>query len=190
MDPTSQTVTGVLNNDLHDGGFVSDRPLRPTEVVCSNGVRQWQDGSCLHRPDGPAVIFPNGTYCWWLNGVRHREDGPAVHSDDSIAEQWWLHGQRHRIGGPSTTRADGSTFWHHHGRLHRTDGPAVAGRSRRPEWWVNGQQVLDSRKLLEELEPQALTLVLTLWTPDADLADVVSLVTGALLVPIGAGSAH
>jgi hypothetical protein len=187
MSVADQTVTGMFANDPHASGVQPARranlPRQPTETLCSNGVRQWQYNGCLHRTDGPAVIFPHGAYCWWLDGQRHRQDGPAVHSNGSAAEQWWVHGKRHRVGGPSTTWADGSTFWHQHGKLHRTDGPAVMNRSRPYEWWVNGQQVLDRHHRLQGLEPDALTIALTLWTPEDDIENVIDLVVGALLVP-------
>ena len=44
--------------------------IKPTILVCSNGIQSWHLDGKLHREDGPAIIRPDGYQVWWLNGVR------------------------------------------------------------------------------------------------------------------------
>jgi len=54
----------------------------------------WREDGLLHRPDGPAVIWPDGYVVWLLNGQFHRPDGPALFFPEG-REEWWLNGIRH-----------------------------------------------------------------------------------------------
>jgi hypothetical protein len=72
---------------------------------------------CLHRLDGPAVIWEDGEQSWYQFGRLHREDGPAVEC------------------------ANGYKAWYQNGELHRVDGPAVEyfrGDALILEYWVEG----------------------------------------------------
>lgn len=35
------------------------------------------DRTCIHRDNGPAIIWDDGAQFWYQNGVNHREDGPS-----------------------------------------------------------------------------------------------------------------
>lgn len=49
-------------------------------------------GDDLHRPDGPAVIWPDNYNIWALHGKFHRLDGPAVVYSFG-KEEWWIDGE-------------------------------------------------------------------------------------------------
>jgi len=76
-----------------------------------------EDGSLLHRLDGPAFERIDGSKGWYVDGNLHRLDGPA--------EEW----------------ADGSKTWYMDGKAHRTDGPAFEWSNGIQEWWINGKQL-------------------------------------------------
>ena len=53
-----------------------------------------ENGSVLHRIEGPAFESNAGYNAWWNNGKRHREDGPARTSGNG-AKQWWLNNKQY-----------------------------------------------------------------------------------------------
>lgn len=92
-----------------------------------DGIRRYRnDQRQLHRPDGPAVEWPDGTCFWYLDGQPHRDDGPAVEWADG-GQEWWRHSERHRVGGPANIRPDGRRWWYLDGQPV-TEEEAVAGK--------------------------------------------------------------
>ena len=53
-------------------------------TMSPDGVLEWRDAEGrLHRPRGPARVFPSGREEYYRRGKLHREDGPAVvHAND------------------------------------------------------------------------------------------------------------
>ena len=85
----------------------------------------------LHRPDGPAIKYPNGYEAWYLNGNFHRPDGPAIKYSDGT-EFWCL---------PAVKHPNGHEFWYLKGKRHRPDGPAFKDPSGHEEWYLNGTKL-------------------------------------------------
>lgn len=64
------------------------------------------------------------------SGLTHSEDGPAIEF----------------IDGPNK----GMTIYAKHGRRHRLDGPAVIMPSGETQYWIDGQEMTESAKILIE----------------------------------------
>lgn len=61
----------------------------PYCVEYSCGDKEWFDkDGCLHREDGPAVVWISGREEWIIHGERHRIDGPAIVFLDGTKEYW------------------------------------------------------------------------------------------------------
>jgi hypothetical protein len=89
----------------------------PILTVEPDGTKQWRnkDGE-LHRPNGPAIEYPDGSKWWYRNGQLHREDGPAV--DLALGIRWWCRdGKLDREDGPAFERPDGIKQWYLKGKL-------------------------------------------------------------------------
>jgi hypothetical protein len=67
--------------------------------------------SCIHREDGPAVIYKNGSKEWYINGKHHREDGPAIIYYNGT-KHWFHNGKHHRVDGPAIEWDDGEVEWY------------------------------------------------------------------------------
>jgi hypothetical protein len=61
---------------------------------------------CLHREDGPAVVYNNGTVFYYKDGRRHREDGPAAEFADGMVV-YYINGHIHREDGPAQILPNG-----------------------------------------------------------------------------------
>ena len=44
--------------------------------IYPNLVEAWREGSCIHREDGPALIFPDGYKEWYSHGFLIKEEAP------------------------------------------------------------------------------------------------------------------
>jgi hypothetical protein len=62
----------------------------------SNQVKVWRSDGCLHREDGPAVVYPNGDLYWYQFGERHRTDGPAIEYPAGDV-YWFLNGVKYNF---------------------------------------------------------------------------------------------
>ena len=90
------------------------------ETIYDNGTISYfvKGTECLHREDGPALIYSDGTKKWYLNGKHHREDGPAIEYAHG-GKSWWANGIIHRMDGPAVIRSDGKIFWYLNGEMLR-----------------------------------------------------------------------
>jgi hypothetical protein len=63
--------------------------------IKSSGDQCWRNkAGCLHRENGPAIIYHDGSMEWLINGDNHRTDGPAVIWSDDIQE-WYINTERY-----------------------------------------------------------------------------------------------
>ena len=111
------------------------------KYILHDGVVWYQD-QCLHREDGPAIIWLGRKNEWWLNGLRHRTDGPAI---DYVSgrKDWYRYGKRHRTDGPAIEYSEGGKEWWLDDRRHRIDGPAKIWHDGRKEWWIRHRPCQD-----------------------------------------------
>lgn len=49
---------------------------------------QWCVNSCLHREDGPAVIFDNGYKEWWIMNEQLTEEEFELYRMKKVLEGW------------------------------------------------------------------------------------------------------
>ena len=121
----------------------------------------WKDGYTwmldgdIHRDDGPAVFEDRdgGPYtAWYHHGMLHRfpdPDGsikPTIQCED--LQSWYWYDVRHRLDGPAWLY-NGAQWWYRHGVEHRDpeDGPAVIFADGGVEYWENGVEIRDEKRL-------------------------------------------
>ncbi len=89
--------------------------------IDSFGNKTWWKDNQVHRINGPAIEYTNGDKHWYLNDKRHREDGPAIQC------------------------MDGFQAWYYKGLLHRAIGPAIIFSNGFKQYWLNGNQMANSK---------------------------------------------
>jgi hypothetical protein len=62
----------------------------------SHQIKTWRRDWCLHREDGPAVVYPNGDLYWYQFGQPHRTDGPAIEYPAGDV-YWFLNGVKYNF---------------------------------------------------------------------------------------------
>ena len=110
---------------------------------------RYYKGGCLHREDGPAVIWPDGNLEWWGNGKTIRGFRPDFYVSFVETETkkkgvaYWIRDDLpHREGGPAYVRLEeegGGMEWFIDGKLHREGGPAIIYKNGITQWWLNGE---------------------------------------------------
>jgi hypothetical protein len=122
--------------------------------------KEYRQGTILHNPSGPAMIFPNGDQVWYLHGQHHRLDGPAI--ERSFMKCWKIFGKLHRVNlpaviaddyqayyqndqlhnihGPAQIYTNGDLYFYQFGKLHNLHGPAIIRQSQ-SSWCINGEYI-------------------------------------------------
>jgi hypothetical protein len=105
---------------------------------------------CLHRFDGPAVIYDDKRQEYWIHGKLHRIGQPAITSNN--IEEWYLNGQLHRINGPARTLRLKYSQLYPNSKNNNT--PCTV-----EEYWINGEKYQHLTQIeLPRLKPVDLSI--------------------------------
>lgn len=113
-------------------------------IVCLNGDKMWHYNNKLHRIIGPAVIKTDGIQEWYFNGLLHNSCGPAITYPNGI-EIWYFNGYCHRMNKPAVIIPNKIMMYVQNNLKHRRNGPAIIMKDGRPEWWINGIKINESK---------------------------------------------